>query len=127
MANRPSAAEIAAKGRRTRQGGGSVAKPAAATRRRNRGKPVKAFKRLGDPNSQLLAGSLSLSGLPTPVIEYRFAPPRKWRLDLAYPAIKLAIEVDSFVHRTKSRFVADMEKYNALTLGGWRLIRVLPR
>jgi len=63
--------------------------------------------------------------------EYRFAPPRRWRLDFAFLDHQLAVEVEGGVwvtgrHVRPSGFIKDIEKYNALTLLGWRLLRVVP-
>lgn len=72
------------------------------------------------------------SGLPHPTPEYRFAPPRRWRFDLAWVGRKLAVEIEGAVwrqgrHTRGSGFVADMEKYNAAALQGWLLLRVTPQ
>lgn len=42
----------------------------------------------------MLARKLVKAGLPEPKMEHVFAPPRRWRIDLAYPDIKLALEVE---------------------------------
>jgi very-short-patch-repair endonuclease len=55
--------------------------------------------------------------------EYEFHPGRKWRLDFAFPAAMVAVEVDGSVHRIKGRFTGDLDKHNALTIAGWRLLR----
>jgi very-short-patch-repair endonuclease len=65
------------------------------------------------------------------VREYRFAPPRRWRIDFACPDHQLAVEVEGGVwvtgrHVRPSGFIKDIEKYNHLTLLGWRLLRVIP-
>jgi hypothetical protein len=65
-------------------------------------------------------------GLPEPVAEYRFAPPRKWQLDFAWPEHRVALEVEGWGHRTKARFGKDLRKYNALAAMGWRLVRCTP-
>lgn len=71
-------------------------------------------------------------GLPEPISEYRFHPVRKWRIDWAWPEIKLAIELEGGVWTSHSRhtrgsgFVKDMEKYNAMTELGWHLLRYEP-
>jgi len=67
-------------------------------------------------------------GLPEPEREYRFHPPRRWRIDAAYPDQRVAIECEGGVwsngrHTRPSGFVRDMEKYNQLALDGWRLLR----
>ena len=64
--------------------------------------------------------------------EYRFDDTRKWRIDYAIIDHKIAIEVEGGVftqgrHTRGAGFVNDMEKYNALTVQGWRLIRVQPK
>ena len=60
--------------------------------------------------------------------EYRFHPVRKWRIDFAFQDAKLAVEVEGAVwsggrHTRGGGFEADCDKYNALTLAGWRLLR----
>lgn len=67
-----------------------------------------------------------------PVPELRFAPPRRWRIDVALPEHKLAVEIDGAVwrngrHSRGSGVVKDMEKYAALAAHGWRVIRCTPQ
>lgn len=67
-------------------------------------------------------------GLPEPEREVVFALPRKWRFDLAYPDLMLAIECEggTFVTGAHSRgrhFESDCDKYNEATLKGWRILR----
>ena len=62
------------------------------------------------------------------VSEYRFHETRRWRLDFAFPDKKVGIEVEGGHwiggrHTRGSGFEADCEKYNALALQGWRLLR----
>jgi very-short-patch-repair endonuclease len=64
--------------------------------------------------------------MPQP--EFRFHPTRKWRLDFAWPSLRIAVELEGAVwtggrHTRGGGFLADMEKYNALTSMGWRLLR----
>jgi very-short-patch-repair endonuclease len=68
----------------------------------------------------------------TPHPEHRFAPPRRWRFDLAFPDHKLAIEIEGGAftrgrHTRGAGFIKDMEKYNTATLLGWRLLRFTPQ
>jgi hypothetical protein len=89
--------------------------------------PKKARLATGDENSRLLAGQLELAGFPAPTLEYRFAAPRKWRADLAYPDKRLLIEIDGAVHRIKARFKADLARDQAIFfMSGWRKLRVSP-
>lgn len=59
----------------------------------------------------------------TPEREYVFHATRKWRIDFCWPDRKLAVEIESSVHRIKGRFATDMDKYNALQKEGWTLLR----
>ncbi|GHV49823.1 hypothetical protein FACS1894216_00910 [Synergistales bacterium] len=65
-------------------------------------------------------------------LEYRFAPPRRWRFDAAFPAVKIAIEVEGGAFTGGRHFrgvgaIKDMEKYNTATKRGWRLFRFTPQ
>lgn len=78
----------------------------------------------------VLMQQMALAGLPVPVAEFKFAEDikRKWRIDIAYPDLKLAIEIEGMAHRTRERFMADIEKYNELVaIRGWRLLRIYTR
>jgi very-short-patch-repair endonuclease len=66
--------------------------------------------------------------LPEPVREFRFAPDRKWRFDMAWPVRMLAVEVEGAVwtggrHTRGSGYVKDLEKYNRAAILGWRVLR----
>jgi very-short-patch-repair endonuclease len=67
------------------------------------------------------------AGLLEPYREFTWHAQRNWRLDLAWPGLRLACEVDGMVHRIKGRFLADIERHNAMMAAGWRWIRVTPR
>ena len=82
--------------------------------------PVSRFERL-----------LRSVGLPAPVREHRFHPVRRWRFDYAWPEQRVALEVDGGVwtggrHTRGAGFIKDMEKLNAATVAGWRVVRVVP-
>ena len=60
--------------------------------------------------------------------EFRFDPARKWRLDFAWPGLKLGVEVEGGTwswgrHVRPDGFERDAEKYNAAALAGWRVLR----
>jgi len=60
------------------------------------------------------------------VAEYKGAVPwRGFRLDVAFPAIRLCIEVDGWEHhgRYKEDFKRDRERDRMLKLCGWRVFR----
>lgn len=83
--------------------------------------------------------------LPEPTRQYKFARDivghgpgirkrlkdanlRDWRFDFAWPDRKIAVEVDGGVwtrgrHVRGAGFISDMEKLNAATLHGWRVVR----
>jgi len=69
--------------------------------------------------------------LPTPTRELRFAPPRRWRFDFAWPEHKLAVEVEGATwtagrHTRGAGFAKDAEKLNEAALRGWLVLRVTP-
>jgi hypothetical protein len=65
-------------------------------------------------------------------IEYKFDPERKWKSDLAIlPPHKILLEIEGGrwvpgggFHQKGKRFSDDMEKYNAATAAGWKVLRV---
>ena len=64
------------------------------------------------------------------VSEYRFHATRRWRFDYAWPDHMIALEVEggAFVrgrHNRGAGFRKDIEKYNAATLLGWRVLRII--
>ena len=82
------------------------------------------------PDSLFLA-LVKREKLPAPVPELRFAPPRKWRFDYAWPEQKVALEVEGGVwtngrHTRGAGFLADVAKYNRAAILGWRLLRCTP-
>lgn len=71
-------------------------------------------------------------GIPEPVAEFRFSPPRRWRFDFAWPAYLVALEVEGGVfirgrHARGAGMVGDMTKYSEAAILGWRLLRVTPQ
>lgn len=68
-------------------------------------------------------------GIPDPVPEFVFAPPRKWRFDWAWTKHYVALEIEGGAfrgpgHRSVGVFLRNIEKYNEAALLGWRVIRV---
>ena len=72
---------------------------------------------------------LALTAMDMAIVEeYRFHPVRRWRIDVAIPTLKIAIEYEGIFskksrHTTVTGYMGDIEKYNELTKLGWRLLR----
>jgi very-short-patch-repair endonuclease len=66
------------------------------------------------------------AGLPLPRQQLRVSVgPRRYYIDLAWPEVKVALEIDSWVyHQWRSRFDGDRAKRNDLLLLGWKVIQV---
>ena len=79
-----------------------------------------------------LATALQDAGYSGWTREHKFHATRRWKFDFAFPALKVAIEVEGGVftrgrHVRPSGFIADCEKYNVAALAGWLVIRLVPR
>lgn len=60
--------------------------------------------------------------------EYRFAPPRRWRFDIAWVDKKVALEYDGGIfiagrHTRGMGYTRDVEKLNTACVMGWRVLR----
>lgn len=69
--------------------------------------------------------------LPAAVIEHKFHATRKWRFDLAWPAAKIACEIEGLTHdggrhQRVAGYTEDCRKYLAALLDGWRVVRITP-
>lgn len=69
------------------------------------------------------------AGFPPPVQQYRITVGgRTLKIDLAYPARRLAIELDGWeFHRTRTAFDHDRARANLLVAHGWTLVRFTSR
>lgn len=99
-----------------------------AARSHARPEPMPRQETEGSALEKHLDISLRASGLPPFVREHRFHPTRRWRLDFAWPDVKLGVEIEGGIynrgrHGRGSGIEGDIEKGNALTLAGWRLLR----
>jgi hypothetical protein len=75
---------------------------------------------------------LKAYGLTEPVSELRFAPPRRFRFDYAWPVEKVALEVQGglFVQGRHSRGAALLKEHEKLNLAaemGWRIVYCTPK
>lgn len=62
------------------------------------------------------------------VTEFRFCPDRKWRFDFVVSGFLIAIECEGGIftnggHTRGAGYEANIEKYNAAALLGWRVLR----
>lgn len=93
---------------------------------------AEAFRAMvGADRPRELPDQCAWAGLPVPVAELSFAPPRRWRFDFAWPERKVAVEVDGGVwtqgrHTRGGGFVKDMEKLNRAATLGWTVLRFPP-
>lgn len=79
-----------------------------------------------------LAWQIRVAKLPEPVRELKFAKEamgRMWRMDFAWPDVKLAVEVDGGIwvqgrHNRGSGYEKDAAKSNAAVALGWRVLHV---
>lgn len=63
-----------------------------------------------------------------PEREFPFAKPRRWRFDFAWPAKRVAVEIEGGTwiqgrHNRGSSIEKDLEKYNTAALLGWKVLR----
>ena len=80
---------------------------------------------------ETLAFQIQLAGLPQPQREFIFHKRRKWRFDLAWPDLLIAVEVEGGIwvggrHVRGEGYEADCEKYNEAQLSGWMVLRFTP-
>lgn len=85
-----------------------------------------------DFQARIFRDAVKRRGLPDPVAEHRFAPPRLWRFDWAFLDAKVALECEGGAwsggrHTRGAGFLKDMEKYNRATALGWRVFRCTPQ
>lgn len=82
----------------------------------------------GDALSQELYRWLQhlYAGIEGVEFECRFHPLRRWRFDLCWPAIKVAVECHGDIwkgrHTRPLGFAKDREKMNAAQLAGWLVL-----
>jgi Uncharacterized protein conserved in bacteria len=80
-----------------------------------------AADRADSAAERLLVTLLRRAGIGGWVLGHPFGP---YRIDLAFPEAKVAVEVDGWAwHVDVERFRTDRRKGNAVTRGGWDLLR----
>lgn len=101
-------------------------------RRRRSGKPIPAEAkqqiqqtlRTESKLERRLDQQIEEAGIPEPRKNWFFVTGRNYELDRAWPALKIAVEVQGMAHRIKGKFKADIEKRALAMLGGWRVLEV---
>ncbi len=94
-----------------------------------RSRKLEQVLRLADPRSESPMESrirvgLDSGGLPAPCVQHPVvAGCRSFRLDLAYPSVKLGVEYDGRLHRSQQRAMRDLEREALLAAEGWTIIR----
>lgn len=73
----------------------------------------------------LVLAALAEHGLPTPVLHHRVVDGGRFvaELDLAYPELRIAIELDGSVHLEADVRERDLPRQNDLMLLGWTVLR----
>lgn len=90
-------------------------------------------RRVGSNLEELLYLGLVAHGLHHGCVrEYVYAPPRRLRADFAWPAQRLLVEVQGGIYLRRSGhsggtgITRDIDRGNAATLAGWRVLRFGP-
>lgn len=103
-------------------GGVTPAKPRA---------PWGSVKRAKSTQSRIEQQFLARWSGPAYATEYRFHPTRQWRLDYAWPAAKVAVEVEGAIfsrgksgHNSGMGIARDADKANAAQMLGWIYLRI---
>lgn len=79
--------------------------------------------------NDVLAAHIRLTKLPEPTREHRFCEDRRWRFDFAWPAQKVALEVQggNWINGRHTRgqgYEQDCEKFSTAAILGWRVLQV---
>lgn len=82
---------------------------------------------LGAPAPSVLESHMARlfarAGLPAPETEYVAGEDGAYRLDFAYPALKLSIEVDGYAwHHDPAKVANDHARRNRLRIEGWQIL-----
>ncbi|WP_025155830.1 endonuclease domain-containing protein [Leifsonia aquatica] len=82
--------------------------------------------RTDSPMETVLRLAIVRAGLPEPSINHVIpTPTRDYHADLAYPALRVAIEYDGDHHRTDAaQFHTDIDRLFEIEAAGWRVVRL---
>ena len=112
--------------RRTPHTGPQPARLEREASRHMRGVDIDAIHRLQPPSKleRRFDQQIEEAGLPPPKRNWFFLNGRDFELDRAWPAKKVAVEVQGMAHRIKGKFQRDIEKRALALLAGWRVLEV---
>ena len=83
-----------------------------------------ADSRADSPMETRMRMALWFGGLPPPAVQHPVVTGgRRYLLDLAYPAVRLAVEYDGGHHLTQERARLDLAREAALVAAGWKVLR----
>jgi hypothetical protein len=104
---------------------------ARRTRTQDHGSPTAAVNEPSAPTVIHFSKVCVAAGLPAPIAEFRFSPPRRWRFDYAWPEQQLALEVQGGLftrgrHTRGAALLKEHEKLNAAATLGWRVLYCTP-
>lgn len=86
--------------------------------------PVAAAPKQESDIERRFAQQVRAKGLPPPEREYFHIAGRDFRLDFAWPAIMLGVEIQGMAHRIKAKFHADCEKRILAQMAGWTVLEL---
>jgi hypothetical protein len=83
-------------------------------------------------NPKIVAAAWRQAGLPPAVAEHEFCAGRKWRFDFAFPAQRVAVEVQGGIfmggrHTRGAALLKEYEKWRAAAMLGWRILPCIPQ
>lgn len=83
------------------------------------------------PSLAVVAAHFTAHGIAAPVAELRFDAVRRWRFDYAWPAERVALEVQGAIftqgrHTRGAQLLAEWDKLNAAAAQGWRVLFCQP-
>ena len=82
--------------------------------------------RFDSPAEESIYSAIVEVGIPKPEVQYRVdrGGGRHYRLDFAYPQIRLAVEVDGLAfHGSQKSFIEDQQRQRQLQMAGWVVVR----
>ncbi len=81
------------------------------------------------PQESRLRVHLAIAGLPPPVPQYEIRVQGEFvaRVDLAWPALKVAVEYDGLWHADADQMIRDRDRLNQLQAAGWYVHHVTAR